>query len=130
MSDVSAVIDRSFTLFAEPDASRRKDLIAETFTEDVRYVTPQFAVQGHEGISNLANELNGHLPGYRFLRTGEIDAHNDRVRAGWEVVPPEGAVRFAGGINIYEIAPDGRVSAITGFTDFLSHPQDAHHEEN
>lgn len=129
MTDVNAIIDRSFTLWTEPDSARRNDLIAETFTQDVRYVTPQFAVHGHEGIANLADELNAHLPGYRFLRAGEIDAHNDRVRVGWEVIPPEGTVRFAGGVNFYEIAPDGRVSAVTGFTDFLAHFQGVHHEE-
>ena len=129
MSDVNAVIDRYFSLWSEPDASRRQELIAQTFTEDVRYVTPQFAVQGHEGIENLMNELNGHLEGFRYLRAGVIDAHNDRVRVNWEVVPPQGAVRFAGGVNFYEIAPDGRFSAITGFTDFLEHPDGAHPAE-
>jgi hypothetical protein len=129
MTDVVAVIDRYFSLWTEPDTSRRQDLIAQTFTEDVRYVTPQFTVQGHEGIANLADELNGHLPGYRYLRAGEIDAHNDRVRVGWEVIPPEGAVRFAGGVNFYEVAPDGRLSAVTGFTDFLAHPEGAHPAE-
>jgi hypothetical protein len=129
MTDVHAVIDRYFSVWSEPDTSRRKDLIAQTFTEDVRYVTPQFTAEGHEGIANLADELNGHLTGFRYLRTGEIDAHNDRVRVGWEVIPPDGSVSFAGGVNFYEIAPDGRVSAITGFTDFLAHPAGAHTEE-
>ena len=129
MTDVVAVIDRYFSLWTEPDTSRRQDLIAQTFTEDVRYVTPQFTVQGHEGIANLADELNGHLPGYRYLRAGEIDAHNDRVRVGWEVIPPEGAVRFAGGVNFYEVAPEARLSVVTGITDFLAHPEAAHPAE-
>lgn len=126
MSDVTAVIDRYFTLWAEPDAARRQDLIAQTFTEDVRYVTPQVTAQGHEGIENLAVELAGHLPGYRYLRASDIDAHNGRVRVNWEVIPPTGAVRFAGGVNFCEIAADGRLSAVTGFTDFLAHPVGAH----
>ena len=129
MTDVPAVIDRYFSLWAEPDAARRRDLIAQTFTEDVRYVTPQFAVQGHEGIANLAEELAGHLTGFRYLRASDIDAHNDRVRVGWEVIPPAGPVCFAAGVNIYEVAADGRLSAITGFTDFLAHPEGAHAEE-
>jgi hypothetical protein len=129
MTDVTTVIDRFFTLWTEPDTARRQALIAQTFTEDVRYVTPQFAVQGHEGIANLVEELAGHLPGFRYLRAGVIDAHNDRVRVGWEVIPPAGAVRFAGGVNFYEIAPDGRLSAVTGFTDFLAHPDGAHPAE-
>ncbi|MFN8678707.1 MAG: nuclear transport factor 2 family protein [Thermomicrobiales bacterium] len=126
MTDVTAVIDRYFSLWTEPDAARRQDLIAQTFTEDVRYITPQFAVQGHEGIANMAKELGGHLAGYRYLRASTIDAHNDRVRVGWEVIPPEGSVRFAAGVNFCEIAPDGRLSAITGFTDFLAHGEGAH----
>lgn len=129
MSDVNAVIDRFFTFWSEPDPTRRQDLIAQTFTEEVRYVTPQFTVLGHDGIEGLVNELSSHLPGYRFLRAGEIDAHNDRARVGWEVVPPQGAVRFAGGVNFYEVAPDGRLSTITGFTDFLSRPEGAHPAE-
>jgi hypothetical protein len=129
MTDITAVIDRSFTLWTEPDSARRRDLIAQTFTEDVRYVTPQFAVHGHEGIANMAEDLAGHLPGYRFLRASDIDAHNDRVRVGWEVIPPGGPVRFAAGVNFCELAPDGRLSTVTGFTDFLAHPEGAHEAE-
>ena len=129
MTDVTAVIDRYFTLWTEPDTARRQDLIAQTFTEDVSYVTPQFTAHGHQAIENLATELSGHLPGFRYLRASDIDAHNDRVRVSWEVVPPQGSVRFAGGVNFCEVAPDGRLSAITGFTDFLAHPDGAHAEE-
>jgi SnoaL-like domain len=129
MSDVNAVIDRFFTFWSEPNTARRQELIAQTFTEDVRYVTPQFAAQGHDGIENLATELASHLPGFRFLRAGDIDAHNERVRVEWEVIPPQGSVRFAGGVNFYEIAPDGRLSVVTGFTDFLSQPAGAHSQE-
>lgn len=125
MTDVTTVIDRFFTLWSEPDPAQRQELIAQTFTEDIRYVTPQFAAQGHDGIENLVAELGSHLPGYRFLRASDIDAHNDRVRVGWEVIPPTGSLRFAGGVNFYEIAPDGRLSAITGFTDFLAHAEGA-----
>lgn len=129
MTDVTTVIDRYFTLWTEPDAARRQDLIAQTFTEDVSYVTPQFAVQGHAGIANMAKELGEHLVGYRFLRASDVEAHNDRARVGWEVIPPEGAVRFAAGVNFCEFAPDGRISAIAGFTDFLAHPEGAHAAE-
>jgi hypothetical protein len=126
MTDITTVIDRSISLWTEPDVARRQELIAQTFTEDVSYLTPQFAAHGHDGIANMAAELAEHLPGSRYLRASAIDAHNDRVRVGWEVIPPQGAVRFAAGVNFCELAPDGRISAITGFTDFLPHAEGAH----
>lgn len=76
----------------------------------------------------MAKELGEHLPGRRRLRARDIGAHMTG-RVGREVVLLKGAVRFADGVNVYEFAQDGRHSAITGFTDFLAHPQGAHAEE-
>jgi hypothetical protein len=129
MTEMTPVIDRYFALWNEPDPGRRRDLIAQTFTEDASYVSPQFAAEGHDGISVLAQNLADHLAGYRFLRTGEIDAHHDHLRFTWEVVPPEGQPRFAAGVNFGVLADDGRLRTLTGFLDQAPPFEGGHHED-
>jgi hypothetical protein len=43
-----------------------------------------------------------------------VDAHHAELRFGWELAAPDGAVVVAG-IDIGELAPDGRLRRITGF---------------
>lgn len=62
------------------------------------------------------------FPGYRMRRTGEIDAHHDRVRFTWEL-GSEGGGALAGGLDVGVIA-DGRLETITRFLDFAPSPHE------
>jgi hypothetical protein len=117
MIEMTPLIDRYFELWNETDSRRRLELIARTFTEDARYLSPQFEGAGHDGIELLAQGLRDHFASYRFLRTSEIDAHHDHVRFSWELVPPSGQPRFAAGVNFGVVAADGRLRTLTGFLD-------------
>ena len=117
MTDVNRAIDRYIALWNEPDPERRRELIAQTFTEDASYLGPLLGGDGHAGLAALADNIEEHLGGYRFALTGEIDAHHDRVRYAWEILPPEGAPRFAAGTDFAVIAADGRLQSVTAFLD-------------
>ena len=110
-------IDRYIAIWNETDPERRRELIAQTFTDDVVHQGPLFNGDGHEGIDTMARNIQEHLPGYRFERFGEIDAHHDRYRFTWEVLPPEGAPRFAAGTDFGVLAADGRLQTVTVFLD-------------
>ena len=43
-----------------------------------------------------------------------MDSHHNQFRYAWEFVTPDGAVALAG-IDIGEVAHDGRLQRITGF---------------
>ena len=110
------IVDRYFAVWNEVDAARRQELIARTWTENATYVDPLVRGDGHDGIDAMVGSVQAQFPGFRFRRTGEVDAHNDRVRFGWELGPEDGPT-VAGGIDFGEIAGD-RLRSVTGFLEF------------
>jgi hypothetical protein len=62
----------------------------------------------------MAATMQAHYPGHRFRRASGIDAHHDHLRFAWELVTPDGTVALAG-MDVGEVAGDGRLRRITGF---------------
>lgn len=120
MSHVQSVIDRYFAAWNEPDPSRRRALIAQTWTADGNYLDPFMAGDGPDGIDTMIKGVQDQFPGYVMRRTGEIDAHHDRVRFTWELATESG-LPMAGGLDVGIVA-DGRLRSITGFIDFAPSP--------
>lgn len=116
MGDTTALIDNYIAAWNENDPDRRRALIEQTWTEDARYLDPLMSGDGRDGIDAMIAGVQRQFPGFRFRRTGEIDAHHDAVRFGWEL-GPEGGPALAGGVDVGVVAGD-RLRAITGFLDF------------
>jgi hypothetical protein len=57
------------------------------------------------------------FPGHRFELTMGPDAHNDRVRFAWSMVPDAGGVPVAAGVDFAIVADDGRLRSVTGFLE-------------
>jgi hypothetical protein len=55
-----------------------------------------------------------HYAGQKFRRVSGVDVHHDRFRYRWELVAPDGTVTVAG-IDIGDLAPDGRLRTVTAF---------------
>ena len=117
MTDHSPLIDRYLACWNEADAAHRQALIAATFTATATYCDPMLQGEGHAGIDALIAAAQQHFPGLRFSRRGDADAHHDRLRFSWNL-GPDGAAPVAGGTDMAAISPDGRLAAVTGFTDF------------
>jgi hypothetical protein len=122
--DVTQVVDRYIAIWNETDPAARRALIARTWTEDASYLDPLMNGEGHDGIDAMIAGVQAHLqaqfPGFRFQRTSEVDAHNDRIRFTWEV-GPEGGEPLAGGVD-FGVISEGRLQSITGFQDFAPSP--------
>ena len=117
MNGVEAVVDRYIEVWNETDRARRRELIARTWTDDARYLDPLMSGEGLDGIDAMVGGVQERFPGHRFRRTGEIDAHHDRVRFGWALVAAEGGAPVAAGLDVGVIVADGRLREITGFLD-------------
>jgi hypothetical protein len=120
MTDVKHVVDRYIAVWNETDAARRRELIAQTWTEDASYLDPLLSGEGHAGIDVMVAGVQTQFPGFRFRRTGEIDAYQDRVLFAWELGPANDAA-LAGGVDFGHLV-DGRLQGITGFLDFAPGP--------
>ena len=117
MTELSLLIDRYIETFNETDAARRRVLIAATWTGSARYVDPVMQGEGQDGIDSMIRGVQDRFPGHRFQRIGDVDAHNDRVRFSWELLPPNGPALVKG--TDFGVVDQGRLSAITGFFDQL-----------
>lgn len=116
MTEIDSVIDRYIATWNETDPDRRRELIAQTWTEDASYLDPLLGGEGRDGIDAMIAGVQAQFPGHRFRRTSDVDAHHDRVRFGWEL-GPEGNPALAGGLDV-GVLVDGRLRSITGFLDF------------
>ena len=111
---LTTCIDQYIAMWNEEDATKRAALIDVAWAEDASYLDPLLEAEGHDGLSEMVANVHGHYPGYRFRRRSGVDVHHDRVRFAWDLVKPDGEV-FVAGIDIGELADDGRLRRITGF---------------
>jgi len=124
MNNLTELTDRYFAVWSETDAERRRELIARTSTETASYLDPVMNGEGHAGIDAMIQGVQERFAGYRFRPTSEIDAHHDRIRFSWELVP-EGGPALVIGTDFGIVAADDRLQTITGFLDipacYLNH---------
>lgn len=116
MTEAVNVVDRYIAMWNAEDAGDRRDLIAGTWSESCAYIDPLMAGEGHAGIDTMVAAVQERFPGHRFRRTSDVDAHNGRVRFGWELAA-EGQPPLVKGIDFGVLADDGRLQSITGFLD-------------
>jgi SnoaL-like protein len=114
MSDVTATVDTYLAMWNETDAARRAEHIGRAWAKDGRYVDPMLEAEGHAALDEMVQGVQARFPGHRFRRVSGVDAHHGELRFGWELAAPDGAVVVAG-IDVGEVAPDGRLRRITGF---------------
>jgi hypothetical protein len=116
MNNLTELVDRYIAMWNETDAERRRTLIADTWTMTASYVDPLLKGDGRAGIDAMVQAVQDKYPGHRFRRTGPVDAHNDRVRFGWELAPTGGPALVTG-TDFGVVAADDRLQAVTGFFD-------------
>jgi hypothetical protein len=114
MSDVTTIVDTYFAMWNETDPEARTALIERAWSPDARYVDPMLEADGHAGLVQMVEGVRTQFPGHRFRRLSGVDLHHDRVRFAWDLVAPDGAVTVAG-VDVGELAADGRLRSITGF---------------
>jgi hypothetical protein len=90
------VIDRYFAMWNATDAAQRRDLIAQTYTEDANYIDPLMQSQGREGIDAMVAGVQAQFTSHTLRLTSAVDAHHDRVRFTWDLAPNGGAALVKG----------------------------------
>lgn len=107
-------VDTYLAAWNETDPARRAALVEQAWAPDARYEDPMLEAAGHDGISEMVADVQAAYPGHTFRRTSGIDGHHDVVRFGWELTAADGSV-FVAGVDMGELAPDGRFRRMIGF---------------
>ncbi len=117
MPDVTTLVDDYIASWNETDGTRRRALIAQTWTDDASYVDPLMSGEGQPGIDAMIAGAQASHPGVRFELAGAPDHHHDRVRFTWHLKPQDGEETIAIGIDFGTLAQDGRLRSVTGFLE-------------
>ena len=119
MSSVNETVAGYIAAWNETDAGRRRDIIAQTWSEGGSYLDAHREGTGHVAIDAMIAAVQERFPGYRFRLSSGIEAHHDRVRFSWSAGGTEQAPLFFGGTDFATLADDGRLRAVTGFIDAM-----------
>jgi hypothetical protein len=114
---ITSVVDTYIEAWNEPDAERRVALVAETFTDDARYLDPLMSGEGVDGIAAMIGAAQSQFPGHRFELSFGPDTHNDVVRFAWTLRSEASGAAVAGGVDFATVDADGRLRNVTGFLE-------------
>jgi SnoaL-like domain len=117
MTDVSTVIDRYINMWNETDASRRRDLIAQTWTDDASYIDPLVVAEGPDAIDATVAAVQTQFPGFAFRLASLVDAHHNLARFTWELAPNGADEAVVVGFDVAVLSDDGRLRDVHGFLD-------------
>jgi SnoaL-like domain len=116
VSDPTSTVRTYIAMWNETDPQRRRELVAETVTDDASYLDPIMAGAGVDEISDMIAAAQAQFPGHRFALISGPDVHHDRVRFTWSLGPAAGDP-VAIGVDFATVADDGRMRDITGFLE-------------
>jgi SnoaL-like domain len=110
----TALVDTYFAMWREPDAAARRSLVEQAFIAEGRHVDPHADARGHDEVDAMIAGVHAAYPGFAIERTSGIDQHGDQLRYAWRLDLADGSTLVAG-IDVAELAPDGRLARVAGF---------------
>ena len=115
MTDLNNIASGYIDLWNERTPSRRREILAENWTADAKYVDPLMSGDGPEGVDALIAGVQQRFPDFKFKLIGEPNGFGDHVRFSWGL-GPDGADSPIKGTD-FAVLKDGRIRSITGFLD-------------
>ncbi|MFL6204274.1 MAG: nuclear transport factor 2 family protein [Acidimicrobiales bacterium] len=112
--DTTTIVETYFDLWRTADPAERADLVGRVFTPEGRHVDQHADARGHDGLVEMIAGVHEGFPGFQMARTSGIDRFGDQLRFAWKLDGADGTPIVAG-IDVAELAPDGRLQRVTGF---------------
>lgn len=107
-------VDAFLGAWAELDAAARRARLASAAQEGMVFRDRFSCTSGLDDLATHIGAAQVHMPGLRLEREGPVRECQGIALADWVAKGPDGAVR-ARGIDVFELAADGRFAAVTGF---------------
>jgi uncharacterized protein YndB with AHSA1/START domain len=107
-------VDAWFRLWAEKNPATRATAIGALAVPAVVFRDRYSLTQGADDLSAHIGATQQFMPGLSLERRGPVRHCQGTVLADWAAVGPDGSERGSGS-NVFVMAADGRVAAVTGF---------------
>jgi hypothetical protein len=96
------------------EESERRRLLEAAWADDGVYADPMGRAEGREALVAHIAGFQAQFPGHEIVMTSGVDEHSGCFRFAWALADADGTTVMEG-IDFGEVAPDGRISRITGF---------------
>lgn len=116
MTDFNEIAERYIAMWNETDSAARRAIVEELFAEDARYVDPMVEIAGRAAIDSTVAAVQQQFAGLEFRLAGNVDAHHQQARFGWEL-GPVGDEPLVVGFDVAERDAEGRLTQVLGFLD-------------
>jgi hypothetical protein len=114
MLSTKELVDVYASAWCEPDAAKRKTLIEQCWADEGLYCDPVADGRGRDALDGFIAGMHTQAPGAKIVLTSGIDQHHNQIRFAWSFVQADGKTAIEG-IDVGEIAPDGRLGRIVGY---------------
>ena len=111
--DAAARVDAFLAAWSERDAAARRARLAECAAYTVTFRDAFACVAGLVELDAHIAASQVHLPGVTLTRSGEIRHCQGTALVDWVARRADGA-QAATGSNVFELAPDGRITSAVG----------------
>ena len=111
---VAERVDRYFASWSEPDPETRARGLAEIAVEDIAFRDAFSCTSGLHDLTEHLAAAQAHMPGVRLKRVGDVRQCQGTAMAEWVAEGPAGKTAGSG-INVFDLAPDGRLARVVGF---------------
>ncbi len=114
MPTTKEIVSAYMAAWNEPDEAKRRALLDKAWAGNGRYTDPMSDAQGRDALVELISQFQKQMPGASIAIASGIDEHHSRLRFAWKLQMPDGSTRMEG-IDIGQLAEDGRLQSIVGF---------------
>jgi hypothetical protein len=113
--DLAAVVHRYDEVWAERDVARRREILAEIWTENTVYLDPDVpdGLVGPDALVDFIEASFEEYPGLTVTATSEVDVLRDRAWYRWRQTSDNG--QASDGVDFIEFDAEGRILRLTGF---------------
>ncbi len=118
MSTPEEVMETYVALWRATDAPERRRLAEYALTEDGVIIYPGVEERGWDEVVAAIGGFHELVLGAQIVATSGVEQHHGWLRATWRLTRADGTVQFDG-VDVAELAPDGRFRRVIGFHDPL-----------
>lgn len=107
-------VDAFLRAWGEPDAARRRELLASCAAEAIVFRDAFSATEGIEELLANLEAVRTHMPGLILERSGDVRVSHGTALVAW-TARRESGEEVGRGSNVVDFSPDGRLARVVGF---------------